>query len=70
MSVELTHEEKTKSFYLGDGLYMIDRGYDLEVFSSDGMYKMNAVYLDDNVLEVFFMRIKDRKINGKTIYLL
>ncbi len=56
----LTKNEKDNATYLGDGLYMIDHGYQIEVFSTDGVYKVNTVYFDDHVLETFLNRIKNR----------
>ena len=56
----LTKEEKDNATYLGDGLYMIDHGYQIELFAYNGITKTDSVYLDDDVLETFLNIIKNR----------
>lgn len=60
----LTDEERKKAVYLGDGLYVIDRGYDIMLFSYNGIAVLEAVYLDEHVLETFNNYLKNRKIRN------
>lgn len=36
--------------YLGDGAYAADRGQDIKVYASNGVFETNAVYLGDEEL--------------------
>lgn len=42
--------EKLETEYLGDGAYVAFSGYDVAVFTSDGLSIQNVVYLDGNCL--------------------
>lgn len=39
--------------YLGDGLYVDFDGYQIELYSSNGISKTNQVYLDSDVILSF-----------------
>lgn len=47
--------------YLGDGLYVINRGWQLELYASNGIVKTDAVFLDGDVLENFLAYVEDLK---------
>ena len=59
----LTEHDRENAIYLGDGLYMLDHGFQVELFASDGMFKNNMVFLDEHVLAMFLERLNQRKIN-------
>ena len=39
--------------YLGDGLYAVFDGYQIELYASNGIQKTNRVYLDPSVCDSF-----------------
>lgn len=47
--------------YLGDGLYVSDDGYQVELFAHNGFTKTNRVFLDQKVLEHFVKWVKQSK---------
>jgi hypothetical protein len=57
----LTERDRKESTYLGDGLYMLDDGWRIELFASDGIMKNDRVYLDNDVIETLLMLLEKRK---------
>jgi len=51
--------------YLGDGLYVLDEGYQLKLFSSNGVSVLQAVYLDESVLASFESYLEQRIAKSK-----
>ena len=47
--------------YLGDGLYADFDGFQIELYSSNGMMKTNQVYLEPSVLTAFLNYVKRLK---------
>jgi len=48
--------------YLGDGLYVQYDGYQVELYTSDGTYKTNRVFLEPSVLTAFLVYINNLPI--------
>lgn len=44
--------------YLGDGLFAVYNGYQVELYASNGVLTTNAVYLDPSVLDAFLNYVK------------
>jgi len=49
----LTDEIKKQAEYLGDAVYVMDYGFQLMVFTSDGIAILDKVYLDNYTLDAF-----------------
>jgi len=50
--------------YLGDGVYVEATGVDIRLYTSDGVYEENSIYLDDVVyakLVRFVERVKNAR---------
>jgi hypothetical protein len=47
--------------YLGDGLYASFDGFQVEVFSHDGLNKTNSVFMEPDILDSFIGFIKSIK---------
>jgi hypothetical protein len=50
--------ETNKTVYLGDGLYAQFDGYQVEVYSSNGIHKTIVVFMDRNTLANFLRLTK------------
>lgn len=46
--------------YLGDGLFVVDHGHQVELFAHNGVSKTDTVYLDPEVLAAFLQWVKER----------
>lgn len=44
--------------YLGDGLYALFDGFQVELYASNGIEKTNQVYLEPSVLHAFLEYVK------------
>lgn len=51
--------------YLGDGLYIDEDGYQIRLFTSDGVNDLFSVYLEPAVLEAFLSWLERRKADEK-----
>jgi len=58
---QLTAEHRERSHYLGDGLYVLDHGIQLELFATDGIMISNSVYLDDDVQDAFLKYLENKE---------
>lgn len=47
--------------YLGDGLYATHDGYQIELYSHNGIHKTASVYLEPSVLDAFEQYVKKLK---------
>jgi hypothetical protein len=54
---ELMEEDR----YLGDGLYAKFDGYQVELYSSNGIHKTNQVFLEPSVIDAFERYLSDLK---------
>jgi len=62
MEYELTDKLKENSHYLGDGLYAYYDGYQIRLFSSNGLKVLEHVFLNDEVIARFIDYIEEIKI--------
>ena len=44
--------------YLGDGLYFINHGFQVELYASDGIDITNRIFLDNEVVDNFLKEIE------------
>ena len=56
----LLTEEDRKATYLGDGAYVLDMGYAIELFTSDGISKQNTIILEDEMIDTL-IKFKESK---------
>lgn len=47
----LTENDLQNAVHIGDGAYVLDLGYAIEVFTSNGITKENAVVLEDDMVD-------------------
>jgi hypothetical protein len=51
--------DRSKATYLGDGLYVEDHGWQVELFAHNGIAKTNSVFLEPSTLEAFLVWLKE-----------
>ncbi len=56
--------DPTTPTYLGDGLYAVFDGFQIELYASDGMRKTNQVYLDSGTTTAFIAYVEQLKSMG------
>ena len=56
----LSDEIKQNAQHIGDGAYMIDHGYQIEIFASNGLAKTPSVYLEDHAIDILYKLISQR----------
>lgn len=54
-------EEDRKATYLGDGAYILDIGYGVEIFTSDGISKQNIIVLEDTMIDTLIKFKEDKR---------
>ena len=58
-------EEKSNEVYLGDGAYVyIREGFDVVLYTSDGLHTTNSIFLEPLVLKAFVNYLKHLKLGG------
>ena len=63
MDKELTEILKKESTYVGDGLYAHYDGYQIRLFSSNGVEILEQVFLEVRTLESFLSYVEQLKKN-------
>lgn len=63
MNKELTEQLKKESDYIGDGVYAHFDGYQIRLFSSNGIEILEQVFLDPGTLSSFYNYVERLKEN-------
>jgi len=48
----------SEPIYLGDGVYLVDEGYQLKVYTGDAVIGSNVIYLDPHVAKALMEEIQ------------